>query len=353
MVDWYQWAAFLSGLLALLTLDLRVFHRNAHEPSLREAAAWTGVWVSLAVAFAGLLWAWKGGRYAGEFLAGYLIEWSLSVDNVFVFILVFTHFAVPRPYQHRVLFWGVLGAIVMRLGFVLGGAALIDRFHWIVYVFGALLLITAVRFLREREGLKAVGDSAVVRVVRRVLPVTDGYRGQRLFVRESGRRLATPLMAVLLVIEATDIAFAIDSIPAIFAVTRETFLVFASNALAILGLRSLYFVLSGAMVGFRYVRPALAALLVFVGTKMLLSEVVYIPLGLSLGLIVMILGAGVLASVAGRRSSIGITSDGGRVVINRRARVGEAAGPSRPDQVWPGSPRRQSDRGPEPRSAGR
>ena len=297
MVDWYHWAAFLSGLLSLLVLDLRVLHRSAHKPSLREAAGWTGVWVSLAVVFAGLLWAWMGARYAGEFLAGYLIEWSLSVDNVFVFILVFAHFVVPPPFQHRVLFWGVLGAIVLRLGFVLGGAALIDRFHWVVYVFGALLLVTALRFLRERGNLKAIGDSVVVRIVRRVLPVTDGYRGQRLFVRENGHRLATPLMAVLLVIEATDIAFAIDSIPAIFAVTRDTFLVFTSNALAILGLRSLYFVLTGAMAGFRYLRPALALLLSFVGTKMLLSGVVHVPLGLSLGLIVAILGGGVLASV--------------------------------------------------------
>jgi TerC family integral membrane protein len=296
LVEWYHWAVFLAGVVCLLAADLGVFHRDAHEVSLREALFSTGAWVLVALAFGGLVWLWLGGRSAGEFAAGYLIEWSLSADNVFVFILVFAHFAVPRTYQHRVLFWGVLGAIGLRLGFVLAGAALLEVFDWVIYAFGAILLVTAIRFLRP-ESDRPIEERLIVRAVRRALPMTGGYRGQHLVVREEGRVRATPLLAVLLVIEFADVVFAIDSIPAIFAITRTTFIVFSANALAILGLRSLYFVLSRAMTRFAHLRLALAALLTFVGLKMLLSDVVLIPAPVSLGVIAAILAAGVVSSL--------------------------------------------------------
>jgi tellurite resistance protein TerC len=304
MVQWYVWAAFVVVLFGLLSLDLGVFHRDAHRVPFREAAAWTGGWVGLALAFGGVLWAWRGGAVAGQFLAGYLIEWSLSVDNVFVFILIFTHFAVPQAFQHRVLFWGVVGAICLRLLFILAGAALLHRFHWVTYIFGAILFATAYRFLREDGKERSLEESLILRGVRRLLPMTEAYEGHRLTVRRGGRRVATPLFGVLIVVEVTDVVFAIDSIPAIFAVTQDAFVVFASNALAILGLRSLYFVLTGAVGRFRYLRPSLAVLLAFVGTKMLLSETVEIPIGVSLGAILAILASGVIASILRPEASL-------------------------------------------------
>jgi len=296
MIHWYIWVGFVAFVAALLAVDLGIFHRRAHDVAFKEALTWTGVWVAVALAMAGAVWAWLGGQRAGEFLAGYLIEWSLSVDNVFVFVLIFTHFAVPRPYQHRVLFWGVVGAICLRLAFILSGAALLDRFNWAVYVFGGLLIVTAVRFLMQRDGGHSLDDSRMLRVVRRVLPLTEHYDGQTLLTKQGRRVMATPLLAVLVMVELTDVVFAIDSIPAVLAITREAFIVFASNALAILGLRSLYFVLSGAVGKFRFLKPSLAGILGFVGMKMLLSSVVEIPVVLSLPVIVGVLGAGIVAS---------------------------------------------------------
>lgn len=296
MVDWWVWAAFLAFVALVLSLDLGVFHRRAHEVPFKEALAWTGAWLAVAIGFGVVVWVWRGGETAGEFLAGYLIEWSLSLDNVFVWILIFTHFSIPGRYQHRVLFWGVVGAVILRLGFILGGSALIHRFHCVIYGFGGLLLLTAIRFLREKDREASMEESAILRLVRRVLPMTDGYEGQRLAVRSKGQLLATPLLAVLIMVEVTDVVFAVDSIPAIFAVTRDAFVVFSSNALAILGLRSLYFVLAGAVGRFRYLKPALAALLAFVAGKMLISSWVEIPIRLSLGVIVAILGIGAVAS---------------------------------------------------------
>jgi tellurite resistance protein TerC len=296
MVEWYVWVGFLGFVGAVLVVDLGVFHRRAHQVAFREALAWTAVWVSLAVAMAGAIWLWRGGQTAGEFLAGYLIEWSLSLDNVFVWILIFTHFSVPSEYQHRVLFWGIVGAVTLRLGFILGGSALIHRFEWITYVFGGVLLITAIRFLRHKDHEASIGESAILRLVRRFLPVTEDFEGQRLTARRGRKLLATPLLAVLIVVEVTDVVFAVDSIPAIFAVTRDAFVVFASNALAVLGLRSLYFVLAGAVSRFRYLRPALAALLAFVAVKMLISHWVHIPIAISLAAIAGILATGALAS---------------------------------------------------------
>ncbi|MDP8957127.1 MAG: TerC family protein [Actinomycetota bacterium] len=295
-MDWYIWAGFIAFILLMLGIDLGIVQRKAHVVPFREAVMWTGVWVTLALTFGVITWVWRGSAVAQQYIAGYLIEWSLSVDNVFVWILIFSHFAVPREYQHRVLFWGVLGAIVLRLIFILGGTALLNRFEWVIYVFGALLLVTAYRFLVRKEQETSVEESAVLRLVRRFVPLTEGYEGQQLIVKRGGRRVATPLFAVLVMVEATDVVFAVDSIPAIFAITRDAFVVFSSNALAILGLRSLYFVLAGAVTRFRYLRPSLGVLLLFVGGKMLLSDVVHISTQVSLAVIVAILGTGVVAS---------------------------------------------------------
>jgi TerC family integral membrane protein len=292
MVEWFHWAAFLAFLGVVLSVDLLVLHRRAHEVPIKEALAWTAAWVGLAAAFGALLWLWRGGETAGQFAAGYLIEWSLSVDNVFVFILIFTHFAVPKAYQHRVLFWGVLGAIVLRLSFILGGSALLHRFHWMIYVFGGLLLVTAIRLLLQRERERSPEESLVLKVLRRFVPLTETFEGQRLMVRYQGRVAATPLFAVLVLIEATDVVFAIDSVPAVFSVTRDAFVAFTSNAMAILGLRSLYFVLAGAMGRFRFLTPSLAAILGFVGLKMIASGVVEIPVAVSLAIIAGILALG-------------------------------------------------------------
>ena len=305
MIEWYHWAGFVATLLALLAFDL-VRHDDAHVMPLREALRWSGLWVGLAVAFGVVVWLWLGGHPAGEYAAGYLIEWSLSVDNVFVFILIFTHFSVPQEHQHRVLFWCVLGAVVTRLSFILGGSALLHRFDWIIYVFGAVLVITAFRFLREREKERSLEENLVLRLTRRLVPMTDRFDGPRLTSSAGGRWMATPLLAVLVLIEATDIVFAVDSIPAVFAVTNDAFIAFTSNAMAILGLRSLYFVMAGAVDRFRYLKPALAAVLGFVGLKMLLSEVVHIPVWASLAVIVAIMAvAGVASAVVGGRSAAG------------------------------------------------
>jgi tellurite resistance protein TerC len=302
MVRWWVWALFLAGLFAVLGFDLSR-HDDEAELSLREALGWVAVWVGLAVGFGLFLLAWRGGEAAAEYSAAYLIEWSLSVDNVFVFVLIFSHFAVPKRYQHRVLFWGVLGAVVMRLTFILAGSALLDRFHAVVYVFGALLLVTAARFLLQREEQRSLDEGLVLRAVRRVLPMTGEYHGQRLLTRTGeepggrrGRLVATPLLAVLILVEVTDVIFAVDSIPAVFAITRNAFIAFTSNAMAVLGLRSLYFVMAGAVGRLRYLKPALAVVLAFVGTKMLLSDLWHPPVWLSLAVILGVLGTAAAAS---------------------------------------------------------
>jgi tellurite resistance protein TerC len=295
MVEWYFWGAFLVALFALLGVDL-VRHQDNRVMPFKEALAWTGVWVGLGLTFGILVWLWLGGRLAGEYFAGYLIEWSLSVDNVFVWILIFTHFVVPREYQHRVLFWGVIGAIFMRLSFILAGSALLNRFEWVIYVFGGILIITAIRFVVGKERERSLDESLVLSLTRRAVPMTDAFEGQRFFTRVDGRRMATPLLAVLVLIEVTDLVFAVDSIPAVFAITRHAFIAFTSNAMAILGLRSLYFVLAGGMARFRYLKPALATILGFVGVKMLLSSVVHIPIWLSLSVIIGVLGTAAIAS---------------------------------------------------------
>ncbi len=300
-VDPWVWGAFVAFVIGLLALDLLVFHRQAHVVSFREAAAWSVVWVALGLSFAGLVWAWQGTTAAGEYLAGYLIEKSLSVDNIFVFALIFAYFGVPAAYQHRVLFWGIFGAIVFRALFIALGAALLGAFHWVIYLFGAFLVLTGLKMARQDDEAVHPERNPALRLLGRLLPITPAYHGARLVVRRDGRLWATPLLAVLVVVETTDVIFAIDSIPAIFAVTRDPFLVFTSNAFAILGLRALYFLLAGAMSRFTYLKLGLAALLVFVGGKMLLSDFVDVPVWASLLVIAAILTTAVLASLyAGR-----------------------------------------------------
>lgn len=293
----WAWVAVLGFIIGMLLIDLLVFHREAHEVTMREATTWSIVWVVLGLAFGGIVWAVGGSEAGGAYYAGYLIEKSLSVDNIFVFALLFSYFAVPLAYQHRVLFWGVLGALVMRAVFIAAGAAVLERFHWAVYVFGGFLVITGVRMARHKDTEVHPERNPVLRAMRRITPMTNDYRGQRFFVKEAGRRMATPMLAVLVVVETTDVIFAVDSIPAIFAVTRDTFIVFTSNAFAILGLRALYFVLAGAINRFVYLKTGLAVVLVYVGAKMLLSEHYKIPIGLSLGVIALVLTVAIGASL--------------------------------------------------------
>jgi tellurite resistance protein TerC len=287
--------------VGMLALDLFVFHRDAHEVSLREAATWSAVWIGLGLAFGGIVFLVRGSQAGGEYLAGYLIEKSLSMDNVFLFAMLFGYFAVPARYQHRVLFWGVVGAIVFRATFIAAGTTLLDAFHFLIYGFGLLLLLTGIRMWRSKGHAVDPDRNVVLRLVRRVIPIAPDYDGQRFFVRHAGKLMATPLFAVLVVVETTDIMFAIDSIPAIFAVTTDPFIVFTSNVFAILGLRSLYFLLAGVIDRFVYLKQGLAALLVFAGLKILVSGVWKMPVVLSLAVIVGILAISILASVVASR----------------------------------------------------
>ena len=300
MNDIWLWAGFNAFVLAMLALDLQVFHRHAHEVRAREAAAWSIFWVLLAIAFGAGVWL-QLGRTAGlEYFTGYVIEKALSVDNIFVFVLIFGFFKVPARYQHRVLFWGVLGALVMRGAMIGAGTYLIQQFHWIIYLFGAFLVITGLRMAVQKEHTVDLQENLVIRLIRRVMPVTSVYHGQTFFVREQVdgrvRRVATPLFVVLALVETTDLIFAVDSIPAIFAVTQDPFIVYSSNVFAILGLRALYFLLADVIDRFHYLKLGLSTVLVFVGLKMLLADVYKVPIGQSLGIIALILAAAVAAS---------------------------------------------------------
>jgi len=293
-----KWILFNAFVLLMLALDLGVFHRKAHAVKVREALIWSAVWIVLALAYNVFVYHWRGPQAALEFFTGYLIEKSLSVDNIFVFVLVFSFFQVPAEYQHRVLFWGILGALVMRGLFIAAGAALLASFAWIVYVFGAFLIFTGLRMAVQKEHHVNVKRNPLVRLVRRVMPVTDGYRGGRFFTLESGRRAATPLFLVLLAVEFTDLIFAVDSIPAIFAVTRDPFIVYTSNVFAILGLRSLYFALAGIVHKFHYLKLGLGIVLVFVGVKMLLAHSPFkIPIGVSLAIVGGIIALSIVTSL--------------------------------------------------------
>ena len=292
------WGGFTLAVLALLALDLGIFNRKPHVVSTREAGIWVAVWVTLATAFGIGLYAVRGPRPALEYFTGYLIEYSLSMDNIFVFVLIFSYFAVPAIHQHRVLFWGILGALVMRAAMIAAGAALIKQFHWVIYLFGAFLIVTGIRMALHRDVEVHPEQNPLIRLVRRVLPITADYEGRHFFVRRDGALMATPLFVVLMMVESTDLVFAVDSIPAIFAVTRDPFIIYTSNVFAILGLRSLYFVLRGAVEKFHYLHFALAAVLTFVGVKMVLTDLYHVPLGVSLLVIVVLLGLGIIASLA-------------------------------------------------------
>jgi tellurite resistance protein TerC len=299
----WWWFAFNALVLSLLALDLGVFHRHARAVSMREALGWCVVWVSLAIAFGLGIWATMGPQSALEFFAGYLVEEALSVDNLFVFILIFGFFRVPAELQHRVLFWGILGALVMRGTMIAVGAALLARYHWVIYIFGAFLVFTGVKMAFGGDSAIEPESNPVIRLVRRLFPVTTKYHGEHFFVRESvrpgdrARWMATPLFVVLALVETTDLVFALDSIPAIFGVTRDPFLVYTSNVFAILGLRSMYFVLAGVIGKFHLLKYGLSVVLAFVGVKMLVSEHYPIPIGIALGVVGGVLLASVLLSL--------------------------------------------------------
>ena len=309
---WF-WILFIAFVLGMLALDLGVFHRKAHVVRPKEAAIWVGVWVSLALLFAGGLYIWESPQVALTFLTGYVIEESLSVDNIFVIVMIFAYFGVPPQYQHRVLFWGIVGALIMRGAFIALGTLLLAKFHWIIYVFGALLIVTGIRMgIRQDEQFDAE-KNPVYRIARRRLRFTTQYDGQKFFTIEDGRKVATPLFLVLLMVEFTDLVFAIDSIPAIFAVTSDPFLVFTSNIFAILGLRSMFFLLAGVMDKFHLLKYGLAVILTFVGVKMVGADLFHISIGVSLAVIVAVLAVAIVLSLVIPPKAIAIEGTTGSI----------------------------------------
>ncbi|HZX13884.1 MAG TPA: TerC family protein [Thermodesulfobacteriota bacterium] len=291
------WIVFNIFVLAMLTLDLGIFHRKAHEVKVKEALVWSFVWIGLALLFNVGVYFWQGPQTALEFLTGYLIEKSLSVDNIFVFLLIFSYFRVPALYQHKVLFWGILGALIMRAIFIVAGVALIQKFHWMIYIFGGLLILTGIKMALQKDMEIHPERNPVLRLFQRFIPVTKDYEDDKFFFKRSGRYFATPLFITLLIVETTDLIFAVDSIPAILAITTDPFIVYTSNVFAILGLRALYFALAGIMQLFHYLHYGLSAILVFVGIKMLLADLYKIPVGISLGVVAGFLLISVIASI--------------------------------------------------------
>ncbi|MGI9016348.1 MAG: TerC family protein [Euzebya sp.] len=319
----WVWGALGVGIVVLLLADVLLVHRKPHTIHMKEAVTESAVWITIGLSFGLVILLWQGGQAAGEYYAGYLIEKSLSIDNVFVWAVILNYFAVPPKYQFRVLFWGVFGALVLRGIFIFAGVALIERFDWVLYVFGAFLLYSAYKLAAHRGVVVSPGDNPVLKIVHKVVPSTTEYAGQKMFVRQAGRTLATPLFAVLVLIEATDVVFAVDSVPAILAVSREPFIVFSSNAFAIMGLRALYFALAGMKDRFRYLDLGLAAILAFVGVKMLIVQFVHLPIPLSLGVIFTILTVAIVGSV----------------IADRR----QDDPPSTPDPTTPDSPKSVPD----------
>jgi tellurite resistance protein TerC len=295
---WLGWMVFAVLVLGMLALDLFVFHRRTHAVSMREALSWSGVWIGLALLFALGVWWVRGPHPALEFLTAYLIEESLSIDNLFVFLLLFAHFRVPSVYQHKVLFWGILGALAMRLIFIGAGVALLERFHAVIYLFGAVLVVSGVRMAMSEEAHVDPEKSTVLRLFRRFVPITSDYRKDKFFVRERGRSLATPLFVVLLMVETTDLVFAVDSIPAVLAISRDPFIVYTSNVFAIIGLRSLFFALARLLDLFHFLHYGLALILVFVGAKMILSHWIEVPIGVTLGVVGATILVSTVASIA-------------------------------------------------------
>jgi len=302
-VPGWAWLALLAFMFVLLAFDILVVHRKAHEVHIREASIESAVWIALGLAFTGVIAVAFGGAAAGEYVSGYLIEKSLSVDNVFVWALILSYFKIPTKYQHRVLFWGIFGALALRAIFIFAGVALIEKFDWILYVFGAFLMYTAVKLIVEAEEELDPASSRFMKLINRVVPTSPDFDGQKLFTRMNGVRVATPLFAVLVLIEFTDVLFAVDSVPAVLAVSREQFIVFSSNAFAILGLRALYFLLADAHARFTYLKEGLAIILAFVGVKMLIAEWYHIPTWISLLVIAIVLLVSIGFSVKADRSS--------------------------------------------------
>ena len=298
----WLWGGFTLFVLAMMALDLGVFHRKAHTVGFKEALTWTGVWVTLALLFNAGVWHFAGPQKALEFFTGYLIEYSLSVDNVFIFALIFSYFAVPPQWQHKVLFWGILGALIMRVIMIFAGVALISRFHWILYLFGAFLILTGLKMIFKKNEEVHPEHNPIVRWFRRLVPVANEHHEDKLVVRVNGRLMATPLMVVLVCVEVTDVIFAVDSIPAIFAVTLDPFIIYTSNVFAIMGLRSLYFVLGGMMGMFHYLKLGLGGVLSFIGVKMLLGHTEWkIETLPALGVVAAILSASIVASLVHAR----------------------------------------------------
>ncbi len=293
----WLWVLFNIGVLVMLAIDLGIFHKDDKPISVKEALIWSGIWIVVAGVFNVGVWAFWGGQKALEFLTGYVIERSLSIDNIFVFILVFTYFAVLPRYQYKVLFWGIIGALVMRAALILVGTALVTSFNWVIYLFGALLVISGIRMAFSGDSEVHPDQNPVVRLFTRIMPVSKQYDNGNFFTRINGKLLATPLLIVLIVVETTDLVFAFDSIPAIFAITTDPFIVYTSNVFAILGLRAMYFALAGVMDRFHYLRFGLSLVLVFVGAKMLLEEFVHIDTLLSLGVVALILTISVIVSL--------------------------------------------------------
>ena len=295
----WAWAAFVAFVAVMILGDMLLFHRQAHEITMKAAAVESAVWITLGLSFTFVIWGWHGSKAAGQYLSGYLIEESLSIDNVFVWAVILTFFAVPAAYRFRVLFWGIFGALVLRAIFIFAGVALVEKFEWTLYIFGGFLIWTAQKIARHDEAEVHPDQNLALRLLRRVIPSTTEYDGQKMFTRVDGKRVATPLLAVLVMIESTDVLFAVDSIPAIFGVSQEQFIIFTSNAMAILGLRALYFCLAGMADKFRYLNTGLAVILAFVGVKMILAtaDIWHAPTWLALAVIVVVLAVSVVASL--------------------------------------------------------
>jgi tellurite resistance protein TerC len=292
-----MWIGFNVVVFILLVLDLKVFHRKTHVIGVKESLLWSAFWIGLSLLFNLGIYFWRGSDTALEFLTAYLIEKSLSVDNLFVFLLIFTYFAVPALYQHKVLFWGIVGAVVMRMAFILAGVAIVERFHWVLYILGAFLVVAAIRLALRKDEKIDPGRNPVLRLFRRFVPVTEGYEGDRFFVRRAGLLMATPLIVVVLVVETTDIVFAVDSVPAVLGITLDRFIAYSSNVCAILGLRALYFALAGVMGMFRYLTYGLATVLFFIGVKMLIVDVYEMPVGIALGVVGAVLLISIVSSL--------------------------------------------------------
>ncbi len=316
----YLWAGFIVFVLLMLALDMGLFHKKAHVVQFREALMWSTCWISLALLFGLGVFHWMGSERGLEFLTAYFVEEALSVDNLFVFLVIFSYFQVPRELEHRVLFWGIIGALVMRAIFILIGGALLKHFHWTIYLFGGLLLCTGIKLLLERGAAPHPENNPLVRFIARRLPVTTSYHGNKFVITSNGRRMFTPLFMALVTIEISDVIFAVDSIPAVLAVSREPFIVFTSNIFAILGLRSLYFVLAGIMHRFQYLKLGLSAVLIFIGGKMLLSNIIIVPVGISLCVVASLIGLSIAASIlVGKPSTATVPADSKAVSKGNRS----------------------------------